>query len=425
MHKQLRALTVLDCLIENAGPRFQRTFADEPLLERLRVAATDSLSDAQVKKKCSVLFRQWAATYQSTPGMERIVALHKQLPQRKKPPRQENSRVVRETEEEVQADPFGNNDYRDASPPSSARRDSYSSPLTAATFSQGPSLAPLGKPEKSKRRKSKSKPFNLEKEKPQLLQAIASSSVASTNLMNALKLINREHKRVGEDPEALKRFENCKLLRRQILRYIQFVESEQWLGSLIHANEELVNALMAFEVLDKSVDDDSDSEGELENHSQAQTDVRHMKRAQQALAGLTIDQPSGQKPNANGKARAAYDGNDDGEEEDSDVEEEDEDDPFADRNAVSTPKTERPGMAWYVCYDLCCSELTRAQENGVRLSLYGCQSAALWVRCPMSVVCIRWRLTLSRTNILNSLYPDNDAVLAYSIIRRSYNLVSA
>ena len=339
MHRQLRALTVLDGLIENAGSRFQRVFADEPLLERLRVAATDSLSDAEVKKKCSILFRQWAVTYQSTPGMERIAALHKQLPRRKRPARQENSRVVQETEQEVQADPFGNNDYRDAAPPLSASSSSYAAP-TSTTFSQAPSLTPIGKPEKSKRRKSKSKPFNLEKEKPQLLQTIASSSVASTNLMNALKLINREHKRVGEDPEASQRFENCKLLRRQILRYIQYVESEQWLGSLIHANEELVNALMAFEILDKSVDDDSDSEDGWNSDSPSQADVNDV---QKSFAGLVMDQPSTHKATTNGKARALDDS--DGEDE-SDVDDDDEDDPFADRNAVTEPKADRPGMAW-------------------------------------------------------------------------------
>ena len=341
MHKQLRALTVLDGLIENAGTRFQRVFADEPLLERLRVAATDSLSDAEVKKKCSILFRQWAVTYQSTPGMERIAALHKQLPRRKRPARQENSKVVQETEQEVQADPFGNNDYRDAAPSLSASSSSYATP-TSTAFSQAPSLTPIGKPEKSKRRKSKSKPFNLEKEKPQLLQAIASSSVASTNLMNALKLINREHKRVGEDPEALKRFENCKLLRRQILRYIQYVESEQWLGSLIHANEELVNALMAFEILDKSVDDDSDSEDDWNSDSPSRADVND---AQKSFAGLVMDHPSTLNATANGKARAIDDSDDD-EDFDEDDDNDDEDDPFADRNAVNDPKTDRPGMAW-------------------------------------------------------------------------------
>lgn len=45
VHRQLRALTILDGLIQNAGPRFQRAFADEPLLERLRVCGTSDLSE--------------------------------------------------------------------------------------------------------------------------------------------------------------------------------------------------------------------------------------------------------------------------------------------------------------------------------------------------------------------------------------------
>ena len=165
--------------------------------------------------------------------------------------------------------------------------------------------------------------------------------------MNALKLTNRENKRMGEDPDVLKQFETCKLLRRKILRYIQFVESEQWLGSLIHANDELVNALMAFEVLDKSVEDDSDSEGERESGLLSQTDGAQTKGVQQSFAGLSFNEMSSQKPNTNGKARATNDSDDDDDEPDGfNAEEEDEDDPFADRNAVSTPKSERPGMTW-------------------------------------------------------------------------------
>lgn len=44
---------------------------------------------------------------------------------------------------------------------------------------------------------------------------------------------------------------------------IHHVESEQWLGSLLHANDELVMALMTFEQLDRSIDADSDSDDEL------------------------------------------------------------------------------------------------------------------------------------------------------------------
>lgn len=77
VHRQLRALTLLDGLIQNAGPRFQRAFVDEPLLERLRVCATADLSDKQVRDRCKVLFGAWAREYSKTPGMERIAGLYK------------------------------------------------------------------------------------------------------------------------------------------------------------------------------------------------------------------------------------------------------------------------------------------------------------------------------------------------------------
>jgi len=77
VHRQLRALTLLDGLIQNAGSRFQKTFADEPLLERLRVCATSELSDKEVRQRCKVLFAGWAHEYKKTPGMERIAALYK------------------------------------------------------------------------------------------------------------------------------------------------------------------------------------------------------------------------------------------------------------------------------------------------------------------------------------------------------------
>lgn len=353
---------VLDGLMENAGSRFQRAFADEPLLERLRVCATDSLSDAEVKKRCAILFQQWAVQYQSTPGLERIAALHRQLPKRKKPVTQAQSRVLKETEPNPNEDPFGNDDDEEAesatpavtSPKRSIFGSSASTPVSA-----GPTMStPIKQTKESKmsRRDKKGRPkaFNIEKEKPQILQAIASASISSTNLMNALKLIDREHKRVSEDPETQNRFEVCKGLRRQILRYIQHIESEQWLGSLIQANDSLVEALMAFEVLDKSVDDDSDSEGEYDTDPQhmqqppvksARPEPNHRKNLSGGMAGMHIGIPPRppavpqQEPSItlNDTETVKHAGDDDSE---------GDDDPFADSNAVHTPKVERPGMTW-------------------------------------------------------------------------------
>lgn len=229
--------------------------------------------------------------------------------------------------------------------------------------------------------------------------------MASTNLINALKRINREDHRVSADREVMTQVETCKQLRRQVLRYIQHVESEQWLGSLIHANEELVNALMAFEVLDKSVEDDSDSDnewdggnGDVEEEVRSGAGDKGIRRRSRSeavvptvgFAGLMLaaddrparpPRPGGSKPvimrpggasgpsaasrtgaavrtrglNDNkGKQRARTDEDDgfdddwDGQEEDDDEgdEDEDENDPFADRNAIRTPSEEREEVIW-------------------------------------------------------------------------------
>ena len=87
--------------MQNAGPRFQRTFADEPLLERLRLMPRDDLVDPDVRAKCNLLYRQWAVAYKNTQGMSSIATLYKQLPRTKKP-QPSQSRVVRETEEQAQ-----------------------------------------------------------------------------------------------------------------------------------------------------------------------------------------------------------------------------------------------------------------------------------------------------------------------------------
>ena len=308
-----------------------------------------------MKNKCQILFRQWASAYKSTPGMERIVALQKQLPQRKKPVTQAQSRVLRETEREANEDPFGNEDDEtisgmgnSANPVNSPTRSTFTlSSTSGPSFNSTPKSSKKPKPEKSSKR-HKHKSFSLETEKPQILQAIASSSVASTNLMNSLKLLNREHIRVSEHSETVDRFETCKALRRQVLRYIHHVESEQWLGSLINANDGLVEALMAYEILDKSVDDDSDSDGnEWDDEDDAPVKPARpgpdkQQSIQEAFSGLSMgNPPSKGHPtmllNGKGGIRHA---------EDEDSEGEDDNDPFADSNAVHTPKAERPGMTW-------------------------------------------------------------------------------
>ena len=340
VHRQLRSLVILDFLIQNAGDAFLRTFADEPLLERLRVAATDPVSDPAVKEKCKQLYPQWAVSYKGTPGMERVAALYKQLPKRKKPMRQQQSKVLKET---------------DNSEDNSAIRHSVSvatgdgpSTILGSSSKVTPSTSASSKrPFTSKKSKDKrrGKPFNLEKEKPELLQTIASASVASTNLMNALKLVNREDQRVSESPEVMDKFELCKNLRRQLLRYIQHIETDEFLGGLIHANDELVNALIAFEVLDKSVDYDSDSEDDFAFNTHSRNNsVDNSMGAH--FAGLKLEPaqpPRPPRPSGLASQRDSLESDSEQSEGDDD---DDADNPFGDRNAIRTPAVEKAAPTW-------------------------------------------------------------------------------
>ena len=160
-------------------------------------------------------------------------------------------------------------------------------------------------------------------------------------MLNALKLVNRETSRVSEDAECINRFEKCKKLRHQILRYIQHIESEEFLGSLIHANEELVTALMAFEVLDKSLDYDSDSDDDvLSGNWRSKAELED--EMGQSFSGLSVNPPKPPRPTASSSlAHQVYES-----ESESEPEDDDEDNPFGDRNAIKTPAVEPHGYSW-------------------------------------------------------------------------------
>lgn len=309
--------------------------------------------DAEVRRKCNILFRQWANAYKGTPGLERIAILYKQLPT--KAPRrldQSQSKVLRETEaESPPRSPFGD--------PEMAQRTS-----TATSSSSGPavpsrpvSLLSAASTQSShssffkKDKKNKNKSFNLEKEKQQMLETIAQSSVASTNLLNALKLINRENEQVSDSAEVMRRFETCKVLRRQVLRYIQLVESEQWIGSLISANDELIKGLMAFEIMDKSIENDSDSDNDNDAYLAHKLDVHQKygghRDTEEALAGLNLNEPAPAKPPRPGSIGMPPPVPTTGKQSRHVEEEEDEEeDPFGDAYASQTPHVEKSGMTW-------------------------------------------------------------------------------
>ena len=384
-------MIILDDLIQNAGPNFQKDFADEMLLERLRFMVKDPLVDPHVKAKCTALYQQWAVTYSKTPGMQNIATLYKQLPQRKKAPNKATSKVLQETERLEDDD----DDEDDVPVQSRSRGPSVTSPpaikprglsLTGSAFSSHrrqssakefhaaanqmaytpPAFITNQQAQAKKDRKSgkssKAKSFNFEKDKSQIKQVITLASIEATGLLNAMKLINRENERVSENPNTRKRFETCKQLRRQTYRYCSLVMDESYLGTLLNANDQLSEALIQYEQLDRGFDYDSDSEDyddpDLVSAKAAPqvattgTTVPGFANALHArLEGLKLEgkvpaipprsvpaiktSPIGREGKY--KAEAANEEVD-----------EDDDDPFADRNAVNTPRIEKGEPRWSV-----------------------------------------------------------------------------
>ncbi|VUC19995.1 unnamed protein product [Clonostachys rosea] len=384
-HRQIRALVILDGLIQNAGPRFQRAFADEPLLERLRVCGTSDLSDPEVKKKCRELFRGWSQ-YSNTQGLQKIAQLHRasELPKRKVAVTQERSKVLRETEE----NPFGDEEEeaaRQAAAQAAVGTSAASSsrppepnphvPTHKKTSSSGSFFGASKdkKKEKEKAKGGKRKPFNLEAEKETMKVVIADATIHSTTLLNTMQSINRETQRISDNPKAVEEFEACKQLRRRVLRYIHRVEQEEWLGSLLNANDALVHSLMSFEQMDRSIDADSDSDDELaeqahmyRRYANKATKVMTEKASQFGkapasptssqppdLGGLSLNAAPGAppRPSATTKPHSSpprqpprpVPVQEDFAEDDDD---DDEDNPFGDRNVIETPSLERGPPRW-------------------------------------------------------------------------------
>lgn len=155
----------------------------------------------------------------------------KELPRRKQVVTQERSKVLKETE-----NPFGDDDEEPKSPPPASSSSAHTSQPASASHSRATSLSGTqitgtvnsfsylskdkDKKKKDKKGSKNKKAFNLELEKEQMKVTIAESSIAATDLMNALQSINRERERISENETAVKRFETCKQLRRKVLRYV-------------------------------------------------------------------------------------------------------------------------------------------------------------------------------------------------------------
>jgi hypothetical protein len=134
--------------------------------------------------------------------------------------------------------------------------------------------------------------FDFEKEKPKVMTAVASATQAATNLVNSCRHINRETENITESPRVQENLDKAKAARRVIVRYIQLVGDEEYLGTLLDANEKIVEAIKLYDKLSKPAALDSDSEPE---DPRARSDAEQVGRIRARLAAQHLeDQRTGE-----------------------------------------------------------------------------------------------------------------------------------
>ncbi|EPQ28967.1 uncharacterized protein PFL1_03257 [Pseudozyma flocculosa PF-1] len=293
VHGQKRALIILRYCVENCNKRFQTTFANDQLIERLKLMSQDELVDASVRRLLMRVLLSWHHQFKDDPSMRTVAGLYVACGGGKKSDAQKKSEAAeayRKREEEAR------------------REQQIRSDRKAAER-----LQKLEEKELAKRKKkggasgaAKRPAFNFEQEKPQILSSLATSQSSATALVNALQHVNREKESVTENARVQDYLARVKVERKKIIRYIQLVKDEEFIGSLISANDQIILALQLYDRLSKPVELDSDEDneplaaisgGETAEQKQAarlEADDAEIELVRKRIAAARLNAPEGE-----------------------------------------------------------------------------------------------------------------------------------
>ncbi|SCU95589.1 LAFA_0G01134g1_1 [Lachancea sp. 'fantastica'] len=97
--------------------------------------------------------------------------------------------------------------------------------------------------------------IDMAQEGPRIRLLISDALASAISLKNGLNSLSPSAKST-ESEEVTAKFIQARAVRRKVLRYLQLVAEGEYLGSLIHANEELVSALGQYDERSGEVSDD-------------------------------------------------------------------------------------------------------------------------------------------------------------------------
>ncbi|KAI8087264.1 hypothetical protein BDF21DRAFT_414039 [Thamnidium elegans] len=266
--QKLRVLEVLKLLMENSNEQFHKQFlANEKMKERFELILTSPAENQAVKKELVSLLGAWYVKYKSEPGMKAIGELYEiGRGSRRARPHINTENVNRSplTQSPVTATRSVNSPVTPPSPSPTRpeKRRSLPPPRPAAPAAPAvtePKPKIINKPRShssaaaTSSTASPTRVFNFEKAKPKIIEEIAVANQNSNNLVNALKLINTSEDRWEIDLQHDKNLQEvrnkCEESKKRIVRYARLVENEEWIGTLLATNEELLKALDMYDVM--------------------------------------------------------------------------------------------------------------------------------------------------------------------------------
>ncbi|KAJ7193390.1 hypothetical protein GGX14DRAFT_589471 [Mycena pura] len=273
-HQQYRALVILKALVENCGNKFQTTFADGQLTEALKHLANDSSADKKVKKKVLLVLASWKEQFKNDPSMSAVAGLY--------------SQTKHERQERInQVDAVFGGGIPDVEALERESKRKAKLERERAKEMQRLEEAERRRSEKERKNRPKRLPFDFETEKPLVLGSIVDASQASSNLVNAITLVNPAKESLLTNERVQECLAKAKQVRKAVVRYIQLVENEELIGTLIEANDRIINAL---ETYDKLSAQNPESEAEAANAVASPVATSHINTSETELNKLQVKQ---------------------------------------------------------------------------------------------------------------------------------------
>ncbi|KAL6449867.1 LSB5 LAS seventeen-binding protein 5 [Candida maltosa Xu316] len=288
---QIRALHILELLVLNGGNQIGPAIArDEKLLDVLKGIINghgrtgDGVPyDKKVKRRVVELAIGWKTELEGLEGYKYMQSLYKAIPKRKR----DTFGRRHHDDDEDEDDDNGYDNHRDeedddddeggryregsSSAPRTPRSPPPPRPKTRSPYAKKEIDDSNNKNKKKKKKKKKNgivyadeefeiPQINYKVEAPKIRELIANCYTHTTALTNLLLQLPADESPLDNE-KTLEEFAKCKKIRRKVLSYLQYVGAgiasekssevaaldEEFLGSLIGANEQLVEAFKKFD----------------------------------------------------------------------------------------------------------------------------------------------------------------------------------